>query len=94
MGIPVRQEPKYCICDGKITNRQSGKAIPPEEPIFILRARDIHAVELLGHYLNRVQDDHHASVVDARIKHFRDFAEKYPERMKEPDTDKSIELTD
>jgi hypothetical protein len=90
MSIPKRQEPKYdCGVDG-VFNRQSEFLIPAEEPIFIFRARDRHAIAVLEHYKLLIIDDHHEEVVQARINQFKEFKRTYPERMKEPDTDTTI----
>lgn len=80
------QEPKYKIEDGKLVNRQSGEAIPDDEPVFILRARDIMAVETLSRYHSRIMDNEHARAVHFRIEQFERFAKAHPERMKSPDT--------
>lgn len=90
--IPEKQEPKYSSDQGGIFNRQSGEYIPHDEPVFILRARDKHAVEAISYYYDIVGDAHHAQVVMARREQFHAFAKEHPERMKEPDTDKSINL--
>lgn len=92
MSLPVKQEPKYNSDQGGIFNRASGEYIPHEEPVFILRARDKHAIQTLQFYADMVKDEHHQSVVAARIAHFTNYQMNYPERMKEPDTDKGIEL--
>jgi hypothetical protein len=92
MSIPKEQEPKYDVTAAGIVNRQSGEVIPHEEPILILRARDIHAIKTLEFYADQVKNKFHESVIGVRIAHFTNFKMNYPERMKEPDTDKSIEL--
>ena len=86
-GMPVTQEPKYGIRDNRLFNRASGEFIPEDEPVFIFRARDRHAIYAIaqykGHYL---QDESHKEAVGNRIKDFRAFMEANPKRMKEPDT--------
>lgn len=69
-----------------LVNRVSGKAIPHDEPVFILRARDVHAVRAIEHYRGLCHDEDHKAFVAARVLQFQDFAEKHPERMKEPDS--------
>lgn len=75
----------------RLYNRKSGEAIPDDEPVFILRARDYHAYNAIKNYASLIsaaqgyQSDHHLAVLD-RAKDFRDFAENHPKRMKEPDT--------
>jgi len=82
----VYQEPKYKIVDGKLVNRQSGEAIPDDEPVFILRARDRHAFGLLQRYAGLAKDEKHREAVFVRIVQFKNWAEMHPDRMKEPDS--------
>lgn len=89
-GIEVKQEPKYDFQDGQVINRASGEVIPADEPVFILRGRDIHAVATLNDYWLRVGAGEHGDAVNARIVQFNEFAEQHPDRMKEPDTDTSV----
>ena len=81
------QEPKYII-NGPVVNRQSGHAIPDDEPVFLLRARDILALSVLEHYLEVAEhcDQEHLDAIQKRIDQFEAFANKHPDRMKEPDT--------
>lgn len=93
------QEPKYEIKEGKLVNRQSGVAIPDDEPVFILRAQDKHAAEAIEAYYEILAEaeagegetitDETLEAVDARVVQFEKFAIKHPSRMKEPDTEKT-----
>lgn len=88
-GLPMAQEPKYTTSskDGRIVNRATGKPIPDDEPVFILRAKDVHATTALAAYLEEVYNDpEHSEAVQARIDAFDSFAAAHPERMKQPDT--------
>lgn len=79
------QEPKYDVnADGRLFNRETGNVIPDDEPVFILRARDIHAVYALQCYIDVCQIDGHKSVVRKRIGEVADFAINHPDRMREP----------
>ena len=81
------QEPKYdCNMQGQIFNRTTGKFIPDEEPIFILRAKDKNAALLLAHYKKLCFHETHKNAINNRLHDFVAFANEYPERMKEPDT--------
>jgi len=80
------QEPKYKVDNGVLVNRQSGEAVPDDEPIFILRARDKKAAELLFGYAEKCLDKTHREAVRIRAHQFLNWAEKHPDRMKEPDT--------
>lgn len=87
-GLTTAQEPKYTTSskDGRIANRATGKAIPDDEPVFVMRGQDVHAVAALQAYVALVSDPAHAQVVHQRIADFIDFANAHPERMKSPDT--------
>lgn len=85
-GMPVAQEPKYGIRDNRLYNRASGEFIPTDEPIFIFRARDIHAVNVLAGYARDVGPSDHAKTVWSRVDDFKKFYNEQPDRIKEPDT--------
>ena len=81
------QEPKYdCNEFGRIYNRHSKHVIPDDEPVFIFRARDIHAREVLEAYARVIDPGDHRDAVCQRIEDFARFAAGHPERMKAPDT--------
>lgn len=85
------QDPKFYIANGRLVG-QSGE-VPEDEPLFILRGRDMNAVRLLDLYRELCQnngaDKKHLEAVQMRIKAFQKFANEHPERMKVPDTDLS-----
>src|SRR4051812_15814985 len=87
-GLPIEQEPKYTTDGSAIINRASGEAIPADEPVFVLRARDVHALKALHGYHDAIAggDREHVVIVRSRILDFARFAREYPDRMKEPDT--------
>ena len=70
--------------DGRIVNRASGEAIPDEEPIFVLRAKDRLAVRTLTAYFSAIEDPEHARAVATRLEDFKRFAREHPERMEDP----------
>lgn len=79
------QEPKYTTnADGRLVNRETGSVIPDDEPVFILRARDIHAIPALKHYLSLCEVQGHQNVVESRINDFEQFKLDHPDRMREP----------
>lgn len=87
-GIQRPQEPKYGIdLKGRIVNRKSGKPVPDEEPVFILRAKDLNALATLAYYRSLLSPgtDVMASV-DERILAFSHFREMNPLVMKHPDS--------
>jgi hypothetical protein len=87
--FPVSQDPKYGISDGVLYVRSTGHAIPSDEPVFILRAKDTLAVSALETYINLLQTRNHGSgAVDVlnRKRDFELFAEQHKNRVKFPDT--------
>lgn len=85
-GLPIQQEPKYTVSGSFIVNRATGEAIPHDEPVFIFRARDIHAREAIESYACVLTPGAHRDAVCARINDFAVFSYAHPERMKTPDT--------
>lgn len=85
-GLSLEQEPKYTVNGHAIVNRASGECIPADEPVFIFRARDVHAREALGSYASVLTPSAHRDAVVQRVADFSSFAHAHPERMKEPDT--------
>ena len=86
-GLAVTQEPKYTVnAEGRLINRATGIAIPDDEPVFILRAKDAKAYRALDAYLQFVGRTH-AVTVEKRLNQFIDFSTNNADRMKEPDTE-------
>lgn len=86
LSLPVSQEPKYSVVNNLIVNRSSGNAIPPDEPIFILRARDVYACDAIEAYASVLTPGAHRDIVVERLVDFSTFSHAHPERMKTPDT--------
>lgn len=81
------QDPKYGISDdGKICNIATGKPIPDDEPIFILRAKDHSSVSLLETYADRQLNKKHIAAVTSRISDFMSYAANNPKKMKDADS--------
>lgn len=81
------QDPKYGINDdGVICNIATGAPIPDNEPVFILRAKDVLAEQAIAYYLTMVATGEHKQAIEHRIGDFRDFRLNNPELMKAPDT--------
>ena len=86
-------DPKYNIAndqDGKpvLVNAASGKEI--EEPIFILRAKDKHAIATLLAYMDKLPARNaHQQAVYKRFLEFSEWADHNRELVKEPDTQES-----
>jgi len=82
------QEPKYRVDEsGRIVNRQSGEAIPDDEPVMIFRARDKNAAPMIAYYRKLCSNQQHKEIVGERLHHFVDFIHEHPDRMKEPDSE-------
>lgn len=86
-GLAQTQEPKYTTTQhGRIVSRSTGKVIPDDEPVFILRAQDVHAVDAIIAYSSLCESSEHRAAVLERAKAFQTFADAHAERMKEPST--------
>lgn len=84
-GLPYQQETKYTTGPaGRIVNRETRKPVPDDEPIFVLRGKDRHAVDTLMAYRAMCVGDRHRANVAGRIEAFQQFAEAHAERMGEP----------
>jgi len=81
------QDPKYIIIDGALANASTREFIPDDEPIFILRAKDICALPTILQYAGFVSNNDHRRNVSKRATEFHDFSANNPDRMKQPDTD-------
>lgn len=77
---------KYDFSSGQMVNRETGEAIPDDEPMFILRARDIHARQAIMAYRSECEDEPHREACLNVARAFATFAQDHPERMKEPGT--------
>lgn len=86
--MQTNQEPKYDVRGDRVINRATGEAIPDDEPIFIIRAKDVNAVEALNCYAQICGwDTLQFDAVKKRIEDFKCFRDAYPERMKQLDTE-------
>lgn len=87
-GLLPQQEPKYTTATktGRLVTRATGVAIPDDEPVFVLRAQDVHAISALRGYLLLTENPEHRASVALRLGQFEAFAQLHPERMKFPDT--------
>jgi len=60
--------------------------IPDNEPVFILRAKDVLAEQTIAYYLTMVSVEQHNEAVKHRRNDFRQIRITYPQLMKAPDT--------
>lgn len=79
---------KFSIVGNQIVKKSNNEAIPPDEPLFLLRARDRLAVPILRIYeqLSIVDrcNDYHFNALNGSIQIFEKFAKEHPNRMKQP----------
>lgn len=80
------QDPKYSIINGQLVTDATGVPIPIDEPVFIIRGKDTHAIAALASYRDTLRNPQHVEAVNDRLVHFMRFATENPDRMKEPDT--------
>jgi hypothetical protein len=82
-----RIDTKFHI-EGEEILASNGVAIPDDEPLFLLRARDHLALPLLKEYQRLcIADgctDFQLNGIQAIIEVFTDFRNEHPERMKQP----------
>lgn len=82
-----RIDTKFHI-EGEEILASNGVAIPEDEPLFLLRARDHLATALLATYEAMCKNDgctdYQLNGVCAVLEAFREFREQHPERMKQP----------
>lgn len=74
--------------DGEIYKKSNNEFIPDDEPLFLLRGRDILALDLLKEYY-RISEEwkcnrYHLINLAVTIDKFVRFKIKNPERMKMP----------
>lgn len=47
---------KYSLDGERIINSKTGAEIPPDEPLFVIRARDALAIGIINAYISRASD--------------------------------------
>lgn len=79
------QDLKFRVGFIKISN---GEAIPEDEPVFVLRARDMFALSALEYYTGVCRGAgctaYQLDGMARQIRRFKEFAAQHPERIKEP----------
>jgi hypothetical protein len=77
---------------GEIYKKSNEEFVPDDEPLFLLRARDMLSLNLLHHYksisISNDCNDYHFENLDKTIEEFVKFKKEHPERMKMPSTTK------
>jgi len=74
--------------EGKIFKKSNGEIIPDDEPLFLLRGRDMLALQLLGayHLISKDADcnKYHFQKLAETIGSFKRFRTFHKDRMKMP----------
>jgi hypothetical protein len=84
-GIRSGQEPKYGTnTSGRLFNRVTGAPIPDDEPVLVLRAKDLRAVNAIEFYMNLCANEDQRAAVRCRLDDFKAFARDHADRMSEP----------
>jgi hypothetical protein len=79
------RERKYTINeDGRLVKKSTGRPIPDDEPLFILRGKDRNALPTLMAYAFLCSDLEHRELVMKSVLDFKSFAVDNPDIMKEP----------
>ena len=86
--MSFEQEPKYSFRNGRVINKKTGIPIPLDEPVFVLRAKDLLALHTLYEYELRCAEGEHKEAIIDRILDFQKFKTDNPDKMKAPTTDR------
>lgn len=74
--------------DGKIFKKSNGEIVPDEEPLFLLRGRDILALDFLALYVDLSKkagcNVYHFQKIEETTANFIRFRKEHPERLKMP----------
>lgn len=85
-GLSMEQSAKYTTNEaGQLVSRASGAPIPPDEPVFIVRAQDIYAAQTLGAYKSFVKDDDGKAVMLEVMRGFAKWQDDNRGKVKMPD---------
>lgn len=80
--------------DGRIYKKSNLEVLPDDEPLFFIRGRDCLAIRALEGYRDlSIADgcnDYHFQLLDRDLAKFKEFAEKHPERMKQPSITRGV----
>lgn len=72
--------------NARLVKRDNGVAIPEDEPLFILRAKDVNAVDAISFYCGLCKDLNHRAAVMKAVEDFKIYADAHPNKMDSPDT--------
>lgn len=94
-GLPPAQPPvlplqfdayehRYVPVDNKLVNTVTGEEIPKDEPVFILRAKDAHALTVLMQYSARCTEEQQRTDMAELMGSFVKWRMKHDNKVKEP----------
>jgi hypothetical protein len=87
-GLSIEQSDKYTtdLQTGAIIQRFSGKPIPPDEPVFLLRGQDTMASRAIANYMNSLKQSSEFHELCSKIlDKFVAWQKSNPTRVKYPD---------
>ena len=88
MTRPPMNDLKYVPIGDQIVKRSTGEPIPEDEPVFMLRGRDILAIATIRVYLSAALaypcTEEHCQAVERVLERFYEFRKLHRDRMKEP----------
>jgi hypothetical protein len=83
-----RIDRKFAVDGDRIIKTTNGEVLPPEEPLFLFRARDHLALPALRAYLAMCEADgctgYQLDEMRAIIEEFEQFKRQHADRMKQP----------
>lgn len=84
LGLSVEQNAKYNTTpNGKIINRETGISIPSDEPVFIVRAKDLYALAIIKAYAN-ISVGEHVEKMQPVIDAFESWRAENEDKVKHP----------
>jgi hypothetical protein len=74
---------------GEVIKLSNGEILPGDEPLFVLRARDVLAIPMLLHFEELIKQQNYdfsfiLELGNENQRLFKEFAKEHPERMKLP----------
>jgi hypothetical protein len=85
-GLRATQEPKYAVnALGRLANRDTGIAIPDEEPVLTFRGKDALLPAMLHFYISNLPPGVHRDRVEEQLRRVEAFQENYPRFVRMPD---------
>ena len=72
--------------DGWLFSTRTNESVPEDEPVFILRGRDLKALSTIRSYQSTFSPMHeHWKATQKVLNDFGEFREQNPEKMSEPE---------